>query len=335
MKLRDLQRKIESQWQVTPQGEVTIELKITLKFLLPEQDQNLPNKLELMADAVGQEVKREVFNKSISVADQELVAATKANNKEIKKIGSCIYTFKTIFGTIKIPRSRLLDKTNGTTHIPAAVAWCSPRQILISKALKADVCDLLTKQSIDSARQQLDRLVGETDILSHGSLINILHTQGCALKEAVQKRTASVFELMPEARPLLVPKGVKKYPREKEYYFDDLEVDDEPMIKGSRVQLYWEQGQEVQRAVPMKKDDMVILQPDEVRVWGQGDTDRKEVWIYTAVITVKERTYYFSADTAKELVEQVGAVLAVLGVPPWSARIISVGGWGEMAAKLV
>jgi hypothetical protein len=53
MNLKDLQRKIESQGQVSPQGEVTIELKITLKFLLPEQDQNLPNKLELMADAVG------------------------------------------------------------------------------------------------------------------------------------------------------------------------------------------------------------------------------------------------------------------------------------------
>lgn len=317
MNLKDLQRKIESQWQVSPQGEVTIELKITLKFLLPEQDQNLPNKMEQLADAVGQEVKREIFNKSITVADQELVAETlQAANKEIKKIGSCLYTFKTIFGTIKIPRSRLLNKTNGTTHIPAAVAWCSPKQILISKALKGDVCDLLTKQSIDSARQQLDRLVGETDILSHGSLVNILHAEGGALKEAVQKRTASVFELMPEARTLLVPKGVKKYPREKEYYFDDLEVDDEPMIKGSRVQLYWEQGQEVQRAAPMKKDDMVILQPDEVRVWGQGDTARKEVWIYTAVITVKERNYYFSADTAKELVEQVGAVLAVLGVHP-------------------
>lgn len=258
MSLGDLRTEFQSESKVAANGEVTIELTIKVKFLLPEQNQNLPNRLELISDAVGQEVKREVFNKSITVADQELVAETlqAANNKEIKKIGTCLYTFKTIFGTIKIPRSRLLDKTNGTTHIPAAVAWCSPRQILISKALKADVCDLLTKQSTDSARQQLDRLVGETDIRSIGSAINILHTEGCALKEAVQKRTASVFELMPEAHPLLVPKRVKKYPREKEYYFDDLEVDDEPMIKGSRVHLYWEQGQEVQRVSPMKKDDM-------------------------------------------------------------------------------
>ena len=66
----------------------------------------------------------------------------------------------------------------------------------------------------------------------------------------------------------------------------------------------------------------MILQPDEVRVLGQSDIDtdnaldiaRKEVWIYTAVVSEGEKNYYFSADNAAELVGQVGGMLAVLSV---------------------
>src|SRR5581483_5306598 len=111
---------------------------------------------------------------------------------------------------------------------------------------------------------------------------------------------------MPGAKELLVPKGIKKYPREKEYYFDDLEIDAEPITKGSRVEFYWEQGQEIWRAEPLKKEQIVILQPDEVRVLGQNDIDsdsdnaletaRQEVWIYPAVVSEGEKNYYFSAD---------------------------------------
>ena len=87
-----------------------------------------------------------------------------------------------------------------------------------------------------------------------------------ALKEAVEQRMGAVFALMPEAKDLLVSKRVKIYPREKEYIFDDLNIDDEAMIKGSREQLYWEQGQDVQITSPVNRKDVVILEPDEEKV---------------------------------------------------------------------
>jgi hypothetical protein len=305
---------IKAESKVEENGEIEITMTIKVKFPMPSQNERLPDKLELIADAVGQQAKREMFRHAIERADQELVSSIVANDKKLKRSGKKEYRFKTIFGTMITPRSRIKNKVDGSTRIPAAYSWQTPKHVAISKALKAIVCDLVSKQSIDSTRQQLDRFVGEREMLSHGSVVNILHQQGSAIKEAVQQRMEAVFALMPEAKELLVPKRVKKYPREKEYFYDDLYVDDELVIKGSRVELYWEQGQEVQITSPLNRNDVVILQPDEVRVSGQGSTERKEVWIYTAVASSHEKTYYFSADTATELISQVGSLLAVLGV---------------------
>ena len=96
-----------------------------------------------------------------------------------------------------IPRGRIKNKASNSTVIPSAKAWQTPKQIYISKALKADICDLISRQTIRSAQVQLTRLVGEKEILSHGRMINIVHREGRALKAAGQNRMQTAFELMP------------------------------------------------------------------------------------------------------------------------------------------
>jgi hypothetical protein len=72
---------------------------------------------------------------------------------------------------------------------------------------------------------------------------------------------------------------------------------------------------EVKRDHPRKVDpDVVLVELDEVKVHAQAHTGRKEVLVFTALVLMAGRCWHLAAATARELIFQVGALLAVLGV---------------------
>jgi hypothetical protein len=60
--------------------------------------------------------------------------------------------------------------------------------------------------------------------------------------------------------------------------------------------------------------DVVLVELDEVKVHAQAHTGRKEVLVFTAMVMMAKRCWHLVAATTQELIFQVGALLAVLGV---------------------
>lgn len=72
---------------------------------------------------------------------------------------------------------------------------------------------------------------------------------------------------------------------------------------------------EVKRDHPRKVDpDVVLVELDEVKVHAQARTGRKEVLVVTGLVMIAGRCWHLAAASGRELVYQVGALLAVLGV---------------------
>jgi len=71
--------------------------------------------------------------------------------------GTTPYTFKTVFGTVRVRRRRIEHKADGTTEIPSAHAWQTPRQVAITPGLRNAACDGMLR---DSAQQTV---AGEGD----------------------------------------------------------------------------------------------------------------------------------------------------------------------------
>ncbi|HMB03970.1 MAG TPA: hypothetical protein VKP69_09555 [Isosphaeraceae bacterium] len=72
---------------------------------------------------------------------------------------------------------------------------------------------------------------------------------------------------------------------------------------------------EVQRDHPREVDpNVVLVELDEVKVHAQAHTGRKEILAFTALVMIAGRCWHLTAASGRELVYQVGALLAVLGV---------------------
>ena len=65
---------------------------------------------------------------------------------------------------------------------------------------------------------------------------------------------------------------------------------------------------------PAVDPDVVLVELDEVKVHAQAHTGRKEVLVFTALVMIANRCWHLAAATARELIFQVGALLAKLGV---------------------
>ena len=58
----------------------------------------------------------------------------------------------------------------------------------------------------------------------------------------------------------------------------------------------------------------MLVELDEVKVHAQAHTGRKEILAFTALVMIAGRCWHLTAASGRELVYQVGALLAVLGV---------------------
>ena len=68
--------------------------------------------------------------------------------------GTTPFTFKTVFGTVQARRRRIEHTADGSTEVPSAHAWKTPRQVALTPGLRHAACDGMLR---DSAQQTVSR----------------------------------------------------------------------------------------------------------------------------------------------------------------------------------
>ena len=91
-------------------------------------------------------------------------------------------------------------------EIPAHTAWDTPRQVCITRGLRDAVCDEMRAHSLPARSQaDLSDRAFEDDLITRGTVLNIVHQEGAELLKAQHTRAAAALEEHPQARALLLP----------------------------------------------------------------------------------------------------------------------------------
>src|SRR5438105_5259721 len=121
---------------------LSLDLALELSLPMPHQDEHLPDQIEAYVHQAGLEFQRRLFQVLIEKADRELVLQQRHGKGDagIQRRGTRPFTFKTTFGAVTVQRSRILHKEDGTIEVPAAVAWNTSHQLMITQNLRDAVC---------------------------------------------------------------------------------------------------------------------------------------------------------------------------------------------------
>jgi hypothetical protein len=326
-------------------GRLTLRAQITLELPLPDQDADLPRRLEDAIEHGGQALKRRLFQQAIERADRELVLSRR-HGKQGQGIvcrGTTPYTFKTVFGTVRVRRRRIEHRGDGSTEVPSASAWQTPRQVAVTAGLCDAVCDGLLVSSARRTMARIDQRAGEDGVLSKTTVLEVVHDQGRELRRLARARAEAVFREDPEAAAVLLPAPAAADPDEEPTEPDgpaepagpddpspSEELSDPAEPAGpcdpARPVAQLPAGHHVgfaggpadppavARDQPRQLDPgAVLVQLDEVKVHAQPTTGRKQLLAYTALVMTAGLSYHFATASAAELAYQVGALLAVLG----------------------
>lgn len=308
----------------TAEGTLILQGKVQLILPTPSQNDRLPFEVEQTVEDAGQQFKRWAFQQLLEKLDAELLLAMRAgkDGQGVVCRGRRRMTFKTLFGTAKVPRHRLLHKADQSLEIPAARVWRTPQQVTITQGLRDAVCDAMLQESSRKSLRHIEQRAGEEELLSRVSILNVVHEEGRALREAARRRAEAVFASQPAARCLL-PAVNEPLPEESP-----------PSSEAGEEESIWEAlvgfpgspgGESVETDQPRRVDpDTVMVQADEVLVHAQPTTGMKQIKVYTAVISTAERTWYFTEENAQALIYLAGALLAVLGVHRGQLRLLFV-----------
>src|SRR3954471_6025019 len=135
---------------------------------MPEQDAELPGRLEAGIERGGQMLKRRLFQQPVEQADAELILAKRRGKRGrgIRCRGTTPSTFKTVFGTVKVRRRRIEHKADGSTEVPSARAWKTPRQVALTAGLRQAACDGLLRDSAQQVVARIDARADEAGVLA-------------------------------------------------------------------------------------------------------------------------------------------------------------------------
>jgi hypothetical protein len=302
-----------------------LQAQLALELPLPEQDAELPGRLEAGIECGGQILKRRLFQRAVEQADAELIL-TRRHGKGGRGIacrGTTPYSFKTVFGTVRVRRRRIEHKADGTTEVPSAHAWQTPQQIAITPGLRQAACDAMLRDSARQVTARIDTHAGESGVLAKSTILELVHDEGQQLRAAAHARAAAVYDRDPEAvrllRPALAPEAPDAEPDEP---------DEDPSPEAATPALIGFPGSpaefpEVKRDDPRQVDpDVVLVELDEVKVHAQARTGRKQILALTALVMIAGRCWHLAAATTQELAYEVGALLAVLGVHRGTRRLL-------------
>jgi hypothetical protein len=186
---------------------LTLQAHLTLELPIPDQDADLPEHLEVAIESGGQALKRRLFQQAIERADRELILARRRGKQDRGIIcrGTTPFTFKTVFGTVKVRRRRIEHRADGSTEVPSAGAWQTPRQVALTAGLCDAVCDSLLVTSARRTVARIDRRAGEEGLLAKTTVLEIVHDQGRGLPQRAHARAAAVLQRDPEAAAVLLP----------------------------------------------------------------------------------------------------------------------------------
>src|SRR5262249_4022628 len=190
------------------QGDrLLVKAQVCLELPLPEHDADLPGRLEAGIERGGQVVKRRLFRQVVEHADAELVLSHRGGRRGqgIVCRGTAPFTFKTIFGTVQVRRRRIEHKADGTTEVPAAHAWQTPRQVSITPGLRHAACDGMLRDSAQQTAARIDTRAGEEGVLAKTTILEIVHEEGQQLRVEAQARAEGIYAGAPEALGLLAP----------------------------------------------------------------------------------------------------------------------------------
>jgi hypothetical protein len=306
---------------------LVLQAQICLELPMPEHDADLPKRLEAGIERGGQMLKRHLFQHAVEQADAELILAQRCG-KEGQGIvcrGTTPFTFKTVFGTVHVRRRRIAHNADGTTEVPSAHAWQTPRQVAITPGLRDAACDGMLRDSAQQTVARIDTHADESGVLAKTTVLEIVHDEGEQLQAAAHARAEAVYARDPEALRLFVPTPSPDDPDAASGGHDDgasaAEESATPTLIGFPGSPT--DHPEVKRDHPRAVDpDVVLVELDEVKVHAQAHTKRKQVLILTAVVMITGRCWHLAAATTQELAYQVGALLAVLGVHRGTRRLL-------------
>jgi hypothetical protein len=313
-----------------------LELQVTLP--MPDQDEHLPEQIEAYVHQVGLELQRQLFRVLIEKADQELVLRQRHGKGGcgIQCRGTRPFTFKTTFGEVTVRRCRIRHNRDGSMEIPAAGAWNTSHQLMITRNLRDAVCDQMSARSAGESCADVCQDAGDEELLGRSTIIDIVHHEGEQLVAAQRARARVILCGASEAQLAMLGPAAADPTAVTEWAEDEPPCDD-----SEEAQAEWEQTQAewiatgfpgCDPAFPVAKDEprvvdegFVIVEPDEVKTKAQPSTGRKQVWTYTAVVLVAGLRYAFAEATAEGLWLQVSALLLELGVLSGARRLLVLG----------
>lgn len=317
-----------------------LELSMEMSLPMPPQDEHLPDQIEAFVHQAGLEFQRRLFQVLIEKADQELVLQQRHGkaNAGIQRRGTRPFTFKTTFGAVTVQRSRIVHKKDGTMEVPAAAAWGTSHQLMITQNLRDAVCDQMSDQSAGKSRADVCQYAGDEDLLGRSTILDIVHHEGEQLVVAQRDRARAVLSSASQTQLALLgpaatdPDAVTGLvDDDPPFEFDDSE---DAQAEWDQTQAEWiatgfpgcEPAFPVAKGEPRAVDEgFVIVEPDEVKTKAQPSSGRKEIWTYTAVVLVAGLRYAFAEATAEGLWLQVSALLLELGVLRGDRQLLVLG----------
>ena len=322
--------------RVGPDLSVSLEMVLTLP--MPDQDEHLPDTIEANVHAAALEAQRRLFRALIEKADRELVLEVRngKGGEGVQRRGTRPFTFKTRFGAVKVERSRISHKQDDSIEIPAASAWGTPHQLAITGNLRDAVCDQMSEHSSGASLEEICEQAGDADLLGRSTIIEIVHEQGGRLITAQRQRARTTLAEASDAElealgPCLSvdPDRVSAHAPDDDPPFDpenpewQQEAPPEWVVTGfPGCDPSPPVSPDEPRAVD---DDVVIVEPDEVKTKAQPATGRKEIGTFTAVVLVAGMRYALADATTDGLWLQVSALLLELEVLSGGRRLLVLG----------
>jgi hypothetical protein len=324
---QELQPTVTLETVKIQEDRLILQAQVRLEMFLPEQDAELPRCLEAGVERAGQMLKRRLFQHAIERADAELLLARRQGKQGQGIIcrGTSAYTFKTVFGTVKVHRHRIEHRADGTTEVPSAHAWQTPRQVALTPMLRQAACDGLLRDSAQQTVARIDARAGESRVLAKTTVLEIVREDGQQLQAAAHARAEAVYARDPEALRLFVPATSPEEEVAEPGGGGGGEAEAEEEAASALIGFPGSPADHpgVERDHPREVDPGVVLvELDEVKVHAQAHTGRKEVLVFTGLVMIAGRCWHLTAASGRELAYQVGALLAVLGVHRRTRRLL-------------
>jgi hypothetical protein len=304
-----------------------VHAQVCLELPIPEQGADLPGRLEAGIERGGQLIKRRLFRHVVEHADADLILSHRGGKQGqgIVCRGTTAFTFKTVFGTVKVRRRRVEHKADGTTEVPSAHAWETPQQVALTPGLRNAACDGMLRDSAQQTVARIDARADEPGLLAKATVLEVVRDEGQRLQAAAHARAAAVYARDPDALRRFVPPTPRAGPiHDPGESSDGASEPDEsagPVLVGFAGAAPGRT--EVGRGEPRQVDPGVALvELDEVKVHAQAETGRKEILVFTALVMIAGRCRHLAAATTRELTYQVGALLTVLGVHRDTRRLL-------------